>query len=701
MARTGNGWPVPAAVRCRFSPDRAAKGAVFLAAFLTVTLPPTAVGAAAPPAMRTAELSFRIVQGNEINAFLRSGDIAAQLVVRGGAISRLIVAFPAGDSGIGLWLTAPAGQMAHWRLLRPPRPVRQTDTHGRQLRGLQADLEADAGSLRIEQALLSSVRILRNFEAGTAIPSAIATSPQLRGDQVWWLRDRLDGAAGYRLTLQALGGASFDAHRLQSSRGTHRLRLTALSGDAPLTPIPEAELLRGAAAPDLRERRLLTFLSYRQKYLAGAWRFDTYFGRDTLFSLLLLAPILQPAALVDGIDSVLVRLSPSGEVAHEESIGEYAVILNAAAGRGRNAAPVYDYSMLDESFLLAPLMARWLLEDAANPASRAALLAARDARGERRGDALLRNLRYVVQQTQPFARQPDPFHLIGLQPGRRAGDWRDSEDGLDGGRYPFDVNVVFAPAALQAVQRLLDSGLLRPYLSADDASLLAQATAQRAIWHRDAAPLFRVQLSRSDALRRARVYANRLGVDPQPAAAALPPAGLTYAALSLDASARPLPVMHSDEVFQLLLEDPDAATLSAALDTLTSPFPAGLMTPIGLLVANPAFAGLDTQRRFTPAAYHGAVVWAWQQAVLLAGMNRQLQRRDLPAPLRGRLFRARVALWKAVQRASALRGSELWSWSIAAGRYQLQSFRPEGRGEAESDAAQLWSTVFLALQPAR
>lgn len=38
---------------------------------------------------------------------------------------------------------------------------------------------------------------------------------------------------------------------------------------------------------------MLTFLSYREKYLAGSWRFDTYFGRDTMMSLTLLAPVLQ------------------------------------------------------------------------------------------------------------------------------------------------------------------------------------------------------------------------------------------------------------------------------------------------------------------------------------------------------------------------------------------------------------------------
>src|SRR6185437_12496367 len=255
-----------------------------------------------------------------------------------------------------------------------------------------------------------------------------------------------------------------------------------------------------------------------------------------------------------------------------------------------------------------------------------------------------------------------------------------------------------APAALQATQRLFDSGLLRPYLSGNDTQLLAQAGMQWRIWQQSSAPLFRIELERPVALAHLHAYAHALGLDGAPAAATLHGATFRFEALSLDGNGRALPVMQSDVAMQLLLSDPDAAALGAALDTLMRPFPAGLMTPIGLLIANPAFADAQTQRRFTRDAYHGTVVWAWQQAMLLAGIARQLQRRDLPASLRERLTRAHDALWQAIDRAGAFRGAELWSWSYAAGKYRLQPFHPPGPGEAESNAAQLWSTVLLALQ---
>ncbi len=184
-----------------------------------------------------------------------------------------------------------------------------------------------------------------------------------------------------------------------------------------------ARLLNSNANADARMRDVLAFLSYRQKYLAGSWHFDTYFGRDTLMTLLLLRPALEPSALESGVRSVLQRLSASGEVAHEEEIGEFAILRNAAAGRGLSAAPIYDYDMIDESFMLAPLAAAWLLQEGEPYTGAAQFLAKPSDAGGTNGGALVRNLLWVVQRTASFARQPGFTNLIGLKPGQSAGDW--------------------------------------------------------------------------------------------------------------------------------------------------------------------------------------------------------------------------------------------------------------------------------------
>ena len=56
----------------------------------------------------------------------------------------------------------------------------------------------------------------------------------------------------------------------------------------------------------------LSFLFTPKKLLAGAWRFLTYFGRDSLISLLLLDEILsegEHGAIEVGLSAVLERVN--------------------------------------------------------------------------------------------------------------------------------------------------------------------------------------------------------------------------------------------------------------------------------------------------------------------------------------------------------------------------------------------------------
>ena len=49
-------------------------------------------------------------------------------------------------------------------------------------------------------------------------------------------------------------------------------------------------------------------------------------------------------------------------------------------------------------------------------------------------------------------------NLIALKEGVPVGQWRDSNDGLGGGRYPYDVNTALMPAALRAIAELARAG---------------------------------------------------------------------------------------------------------------------------------------------------------------------------------------------------------------------------------------------------
>jgi len=680
---------------------RRAASALIAGAALLGTASSAAPGeAGAPPPF--ARLDFEVDDALNINRFLREGPVAGHLLLRSGAEPRILIAFPAGNSGVGLWFEKRPGE-ARWALEGAPRPVHTVDAHGRALYGLTADATIAAPELVPHQAVLSSIRVLRDYQSIKAVPPGIGVDPTIAGRTITWARDRLDGAAGYRLVLEVTHGELENGRISAAANGRIGLRVTGLTGEAPLTPLFGDELLDASAGADPAARDTLSFLAYREKLLAGSWRFDTYFGRDTLISVRLLMPALSATAIEDALGSVLARLSPKGEVAHEEDIGEQAVLDHIKADGSRSAAPVYDYKMIDGDYLLAPVASAWLLHDArARPRAAAFLAAAASRVGAGRptqGAALVQNLRLVLSSAAAFARDSSPSNLITLKPGYPLGEWRDSEHGLGGGRYPYDVNAVLVPAALTAATELYDSGLLAPYVKLHDHALFARAAQLAEVWRTRAPPLFDVTLPNQGAAAAIFSYATAGKIAALPAIAALGPDDLRFHALALDAAGAAIPVLHSDEGFALLFSELDAASVERAVTTLMRPFPAGLMTEVGLLVANPAFAAPVLQEQLNRNAYHGTVVWSWQQALLAAGLARQLERTDLPATVRAHLAEAQKTLWMAINATRSISNSELWSWSFGERHYHVAAFGAAAADADESNAAQLWSTVYLAVRP--
>ncbi|MBY0305112.1 MAG: hypothetical protein K2W86_08205 [Sphingomonas sp.] len=655
------------------------------------------IGAAADHA---PERRYQLIEGLNLNAFVRDGKVAAHLLLRSGRDPRILVAFPAGNSGVGLWF-APLDRPARWTLERAPTPF--TSGNGT-MQGIKAVATINAARLTPKQAVLSNVRYLRDYQAVSRFPPEVGADAQIGSDTIQFRRPRLDGAPGYDLALRVLDGRIEAGSIIAGRNGRIRLEITALTGDPPLTPLPISQLLNAHAAPDPAARNALAFLSYREKFLAGSWRFNTYFGRDTLMSVRLLMPALQPAAIEAGLGSVFARLSPGGEVAHEEGIGEFAVLQNRKAGRSGDGAEL-DYGMIDDDYMLAPIVADYL--EGPGQDRGAAFLATRIESAARPGDysstgaLLVRNLRFVIGQATGFATNPSIATLIAIKPGRMSGEWRDSDEGLGRGIYPYDVNAALVPAALDAADRLYRSGRLDAYLQPGDRAIFTDAGAMATTWQTKAPPLFRVEMTAVAASAAIRAYAASLHLRAEPALKALGDAPLRFHALSIDATGQPVPIINSDEGFALLFGNPPPADLDRDIAAVMRPFPAGLMTDAGLVVANAAFAGEAVQARFTPGAYHGAVIWSWQQALLAAGLERQLRRQDLPAPVRHRLIVAQAALWRVIDATRGLQSSELWSWQYRNGRYQPIAF---GAGKAdvdESNAAQLWSTVYLAVRPPR
>ncbi|KVL58617.1 hypothetical protein WS99_05915 [Burkholderia territorii] len=648
----------------------------------------------------SAALSFRMDTGGQINAFYRQDKVAAHLLARSSTKPRLLVVFPAGNSGTGLWFDDTA-QPVNWNLDTSPSPLSAPDTHGRPLYGIGADVSVDTDTLTIRQGLLGSVRFLRDFNGGATIPPEIVTAPTIQGSAVQWQRDRIDGAPGQMLRITLRDGGSIATAaggklvlRAAAGARTLKLHVDALSGETPLSPILRADLLAPSVNPDPVSQNVLEFLSFHDKLLAGSWQYDTYFGRDTLISVRMLLPVLEPAAIEAGLTSVLSRLSNDGKVAHEEGIGEFALVDNAKHGRPNDATPTYDYKMIDSDYLLAPIAAAWLIDDTRGQARAAAYLAQRGADGQTNGSRLVVNLLHVAATAQPFAQQPSVANLIHLRPGEIVGNWRDSTDGLGGGVYPYDVNAVLVPAALRAANAFLARGLLDPYLDAGQRATLANTATEAATWEQQAPPLFQVSVPAAQAAADVSAYAPSAGV---PAGTA-PSAPLTFYALSLDEQGTPIPVMNSDGGFALLFGTPPDDQLQRIVTDVTRPFPTGLVTDVGMLIANPAYANQALWPKFTSSAYHGTVIWSWQQAMWVAGLDRQLARQDLSDTTRTLLTQARQKIWQVISNGRDMRTSEMWTWSYVNGQYQTDAFGTRSADATEANAAQLWSTTYLAIR---
>src|SRR6186713_411741 len=103
-------------------------------------LPRLAIGiwivASTPLAQVSPPLAFRIDEGHNINSFLRDGPVAAHLLLRTGNEPRILVAFPAGNSGVGLWFEKTSATVA-WTLVSPPKPIARLDEERRPLRGIE------------------------------------------------------------------------------------------------------------------------------------------------------------------------------------------------------------------------------------------------------------------------------------------------------------------------------------------------------------------------------------------------------------------------------------------------------------------------------------------------------------------------------------------------------------------------------------
>src|SRR5213594_2758056 len=363
--------------------------------------------------------------------------------------------------------------------------------------------------------------------------------PSFDGKNHLWLA--LEGDA--RETVSTLSGSTVTVRR--PAGGPVRLTVRVTTDAPALVPLGRAEIfnedfqrfaaqVRADTAHPLTSRRLerevrgVELLCYREKLMAGLPNFATYFGRDMLMTALLMQPVWAPAMSEHVVGSALGKLSPAGDVSHEEALGGQAIRENAAeynrlvsAGQlararallAHLAATRENYIMVDDDFQLPVVAARYLADPRVSADRKRDFL--------RTGQHLARlvsNLAFVVRKAAPYARDPVATNLVSFP---RAPDghwisasWRDSRAGYGGGRFAYDVNAIWAPHALEAIGTILDAlkGLgVTPAIRAEP--LASYARDRKALDHaiavwKGADRHFRVALSPAEVSQR---VAARLG----------------------------------------------------------------------------------------------------------------------------------------------------------------------------------------------
>ncbi len=606
-----------------------------------------------------------------------------------------------------------------------------------------------------------------------------------QGSSAWEaqvIQPSLDGRDTLMLVVRA------DARRVSGLPNSHAISLRARTPEPltftvristtgePLTPVAREEIFSPAFLSFLaqartaggdsaalrarwleRQTRGVELLVSHEKLMAGLPTYATYFGRDILVSALMMRSIWRPEMSQFAIASVLRKLSPSGQVSHEEALGGQAVRESAAeyaqlvdtyvkASRQRNArqadsalARAYlvlqesrrvreNYHMIDDEFQLPVLVARWITDSAVSrDAKRAFLLDSTDGTGTRLS-RLLRELALVARMTEAYASEQTATNLVSFaarDSGWAATSWRDSNAGYGGGRYAMDVNAIWVPHALESMARILattrelgfsfdsfaarDLGLsagtpLARYAS-DSLALRRAIDAWSGAWRH-----FLVRFSAADVRA---LVAVRLAAMPSVerthwtsllASNSADQDSLTFLALSLDASAEPLGIANSDPSTRLFLGDVNGSGDSLGIDAVlrdvrlfVRPYPVGLFIDrVGPVVANDAYASAPVWRTFERDPYHGPrVAWGREVNLFLLGVSNRIQlaQRSSRAATLDAYVRELRAAADRVKASVEASGFHSELWS-----YRFDGGKPMPSRYGTGADVQLWSTTNLAVQ---
>lgn len=476
--------------------------------------------------------------------------------------------------------------------------------------------------------ILGSIRTIRDFTEGPSllIPEIQnATTLQLESGIGFYGRTWLDNKTSTLISFTPEaddGSLSIDDGLLNFEAGTYEF--TASFDYPQLEQLSVMDVLneesQGLIAQNPDQTESLSFLSYSEKILAGAWRFLTYFGRDSMIAYLLLEPVLSEgnsSATEAVISAVLERINRTdGTVCHEETIGDYATYLNQQDNI-TSTAPQYDYKMIDTDFFLPVVMKTYFVDsqignDRINDFFSTEATVDPDNAGLTYEDLARISAEKIMNTTSAFA-QPGgqtKDNLIHLKEGEIVGEWRDSTYGIGGGRIPYDVNAALVPAALRSIAALSAAGFFPEH-----ADWNKTASEHAKVWEDETLAFFEVTVPQDEARSLVDGYTDAAGFG-FPSHSDNITSDVVYHGLALDGNNdQPLvKVMNTDDCFRHFLLNTTNQTqltqfVNQTANNLLQPYPVGLSTPVGAIVANPAYGGDPVYAaNFSNNAYHGVSI---------------------------------------------------------------------------------------------
>ncbi|KAJ5625660.1 hypothetical protein N7510_001969 [Penicillium lagena] len=710
----------------------------------------TLLARSSAPACSNAPSTLSLPDAPYDNFFYSDCNVAAQAVVTTPLPDsdltqigpRLIVAWTAGNSGACSFFAPQNGvngslaiALVNSTVGNPLAPVYSSANNGsaNPSVGVKSVLRFNSSAI-LTIPILGSIRTIRDFTEGPSIlypeiQDAITFTTNGNGVQlnrVW-----LDNVTSTTLTFQpwgsnSTGKATVVNRTVHFEQGDYLF--SAAMSYPQMTQLEPASVLNSESADLITQMpgqtAALSFLSYSEKLLAGAWRFLTYFGRDSMISALLLEPVLssgQGSAMEAVIGAVLERVNRTdGSVCHEETIGDYATWTNEQEGIYSNAMSC-DYKMIDSDYYLPVLMQKYFLQ---NPIGKSRATAffntqAGSVNAANRnltwGDLALINAERIMRLTGPFAKKQTKDNLIHLKEGQIVGQWRDSTYGIGGGRIPYDVNTALAPAALRSVAALARSGVY-PH----EKQWATEADKNAKVWEDSTLQFFEVTIPQKEAQSRIDTYQTRAPFTVPTNTSQTIDSDVIFHALSLDGydSLSQVQVMNTDDCFRhFLLNTTNEAQLTSFLNQTASnirrTFPAGLMTDAGMVVANPAFGSEDVYaQNWTTGAYHGTVVWSWPLAMMGKGLELQMARCDQKTKTSVPQFCHDVSvldnvktayntLWDSIEANSQQLSTEVWSWVYRNGEFDVTPLGvmppPPGAGSQTGMFLFLFSFYFSFL----